>query len=353
MGRVSELTPTLEDFVKATKDRLGICVEWRQNLGLAYTDRDWLDSATLGGLSVREFVHAIGSGKIDLNNIDPRILEAHQLQYPHVGDFIDFVKTQPSDAQLRGVISGLRGKLLEIEHLNLIQRTLDHGYTAELAASPTQEGWDIVVHDPQGNVIQLIQDKVNPSMALVRRFVEEHPHIDLATTQEALAHLHDAGLDRHLLDTGVAIHDLDIVDSAVEHVSQAAVIAYEIPYLGLLAIAASEGYAVGKKRTRKAELLARVWFRTKRLLAANGAAQALYWMTGEPMLLLTASLFRTAITRWDVSNGFVRRTNARRERIQKLAVMLNEKTPEGRREVRTAAFVALAFSHQSQHRRSP
>jgi hypothetical protein len=47
---------------------------------------------------------------------------------------------------------------------------------------------------------------------------------------------------------------------------------------------------------RNPPLVPRLWFRSKRAVVANAAAQALYWITGEPMLMLTASLFRMTIT---------------------------------------------------------
>lgn len=332
----------LEEFVEETKARFGMCREWKRELGLEYTDKDWLDTAVLGGTSVRDFVHDIQAGKIDIKDIDPDIIKALHLQYPHVGNFIEFVKSHPSDAELRGIVSGLRGKLLEIKHLEMIQKSLDHGYTAHLAESPNQAGWDIVVTDPHGHVVQLIQDKVNPPMALVRRFVEEHPHIDMASTHEALQHLNDAGLHEHLLDTGVSMNDLDVVDHAVQHVSHAEIIAYKIPYLSLLAIAATEGHAAYKGETTTRDLVPRLWFRSKRALAANAAAQALYWITGEPMLMLTASLLRVTITRWDVAKGLVRSTEARRKRIQRLAALLCEGTRDAERRARVLALLSLA-----------
>jgi hypothetical protein len=332
----------LEEFVEETKARFGMCREWKRELGLEYTDKDWLDSAVLGGVSIRDFVHDIQAGKIDINDIDPDIIKALHLQYPHVGNFIEFVKSHPSDAELRGIASGLRGKLLEIKHLEMIQKSLEHGYTAHLAESPNQAGWDIVINDPRGYVVQLIQDKVNPTMALVRRFVENNPHIDIATTHEALQHLNDAGLHEHLLDTGVSMNDIDVVNDTVQHVSHAEIIAYKIPYLSLLAIAATEGRAASKGKSAIRDLVPRLWFRSKRALAANAAAQALYWITGEPMLMLTASLFRITITRWDVANGLVRSTEARRKRIQQIAALLRYGTPDAERRARVLALLSLA-----------
>jgi len=89
-------------------------------------------------------------------------------------------------------------------------------------------------------------------------------------------------------------------------------------------------------------LVPRLWFRSKRALAANAAAQALYWITGEPMLMLTASLFRISITRSDVARGLVRSTEARKKRIQQIAALLRDGTPDAERRARVLALLSLA-----------
>jgi hypothetical protein len=60
------------------------------------------------------------------------------------------------------------------------------------------------------------------------------------------------------------------------------------------------------------------------------------------MLMLTASLFRITITRWDIAKGLVRSTEARRKRIQQIAVLLRDGTPEAEQRARVLALLSLA-----------
>lgn len=60
------------------------------------------------------------------------------------------------------------------------------------------------------------------------------------------------------------------------------------------------------------------------------------------MLMLTASLLRITITRWDVAKGLVRSIEARRQRIQHLATLLCEGTPDAERRARVFALLSLA-----------
>jgi hypothetical protein len=152
-----------------------------------------VDTALLVGESVLEIVNGVGAGHMSDVNLDPRVVEAFHLQFPGVkGEFTDFLRQRPDPEQLRGIISGVKGKLFEMSHADYLNsHILPDGYIARLAESPTQPGYDIVIEA-----------------------VKRWPDIDVAVPHEVAAQVKDPDLITHVIDAGISG---DALANKVEH----------------------------------------------------------------------------------------------------------------------------------------
>ncbi|MCG7869713.1 MAG: hypothetical protein JAY74_25500 [Candidatus Thiodiazotropha taylori] len=123
-----------------------------------------------------------------------------------------------NDETLPGFISGVKGKLFEqkyIEYLN--DGNLPDGYTAVLAESTTQAGWDIAVRGENGEISSLLQTKATESVAYVQDALEKYPNIDVVTTDEVYNHLVMSGISESIMNGVISNADLlDTLENAVD-----------------------------------------------------------------------------------------------------------------------------------------
>lgn len=107
--------------------------------------------------------------------------------------------------QQHGLISGIKGKLFEQKYVDYLNNgELPEGLSAKLADNPTQEGWDIVVQDSTGQVDQLLQAKATDSVGYVKEALQQHPHIDVVTTDEVYSQLVMQGVSDGLINSGIS-----------------------------------------------------------------------------------------------------------------------------------------------------
>jgi hypothetical protein len=174
-----------------------------------------VDTALLVGESVLEIVNGVGAGDMSDVNLDPRVVEAFHLQFPGVkGEFTDFLRQRPDPEQLRGIISGVKGKLFEMSHADYLNsHILPDGYIARLAESPTQPGYDIVIEGPDHHY-DYLQDKFTDSMSILKEAVKRWPDIDVAVPHEVAAQVKDPDLITHVIDAGISG---DALANKVEH----------------------------------------------------------------------------------------------------------------------------------------
>jgi len=114
------------------------------------------------------------SGRIDPSRLPDNVREAFELQYPNLHES-DALSGMSLD-EVRPLVSGWVGKLTEImvrDKLNagepISGYRLGNGEVAQLAADPTQEGWDIRV-EPSG---QLFQVKSTSDLGYVRAAAQD------------------------------------------------------------------------------------------------------------------------------------------------------------------------------------
>src|ERR1039457_6852417 len=192
----------LREFVADTNARFGDRLRSPKELYNQQLAADrCLDATVIGGYGVRDII----TGKVRESQISPLIIKAFHSQYPHAGDFVDFVRDHNGDASLLGIINGIKGKAFELEYLDYLNHGhLPPGAVAELAHSPTQEGWDIAIRDAHGNLIDHLQLKATNSLPYIRDAIAHHPEFDIVATHEVFQHLHDPEILSHLADSGIS-----------------------------------------------------------------------------------------------------------------------------------------------------
>jgi len=161
--------------------------------------QDMLDQLVVGGVVLSSL--AAGGG-----TIPPEIEAAYLAAYPGLAAEASLAETlqQMSASELQGFAAGLKGKLFElqfVEHLNAGQ--LPAGYTAELAVSATQPGWDLRIVGADGGVAEVLSAKATESVGYVREALERYPGIDVVTTSEVYAQLMAQGLADQVRDGGI------------------------------------------------------------------------------------------------------------------------------------------------------
>lgn len=172
-----------------------------------------LDLLVVGGMTLGQVVRSPAEVPADIEH-------AFDLAYPGLTEtesFADAVNRMSSD-ELPGLVSGVKGKLFEIElvdHLN--SGGLPDGFHASLAESATQPGWDIQITDANGQVNELLQAKATESARYVQDALERYPNIDVTTTTEVHGQLVAMGLAENVRSSGISESVLQAkVDAAAQ-----------------------------------------------------------------------------------------------------------------------------------------
>ena len=162
--------------------------------------KELLDLLVVGGVSLAEIAR-------DPSRVPAEVERAFELAYPGLadhGETFSGVVNRLSADELVGFVSGVKGKLFEIElveHLN--DGYLPEGMRAALAPSATQPGYDITVTNEHGHVVDVIQAKATESAEYVKDALERYPDIDVTTTTEVHAQLVARGIG-HVTDSGIS-----------------------------------------------------------------------------------------------------------------------------------------------------
>lgn len=181
-----------------------------------------MDSLVVGG-------NTLASYSEHFVQVPPAVQQAYELAYPNLAidhSFIQQVRLL-DNSQLPGFVSGLKGKLFEIEYADYLNDGhLPTGYHAALATSATQPGWDISITGPDGHLKDVIQAKATESVHYVKDALDRYPHIDVVTTDEVHSQLVMQGFSEHVIESGItedALHGVvqGATDSAALHFSWA------------------------------------------------------------------------------------------------------------------------------------
>ena len=159
-----------------------------------------LDLLVVGGITLAQAIR-------NPAGVPPEIERAFDLAYPGLAQtesFADAVNRMSSN-DLTGLVSGVKGKLFEIDlvdHLN--NGGLPDGFHATMAESATQPGWDIQITDANGQVNELLQAKATESASYVQDALERYPSIDVTTTSEVHGQLVAMGVAQDVHNSGIS-----------------------------------------------------------------------------------------------------------------------------------------------------
>lgn len=194
-----------------------------------------VDSIVLGGETL---VTLLAAG-----TVSDEITNAYEAAYPDLSDTISFEDKvrDLDDEALTGFISGVKGKLFEqkyVEYLN--DGNLPDGYTAVLAESATQPGWDIAIEGENGEIASVLQAKATDSVSYVQDALEKYPNIDVVTTDEVYSHLVMSGISENI--TNGSISNVELVDALENSVDASELTMDYTPPMFALALIAFTSY---------------------------------------------------------------------------------------------------------------
>jgi len=176
--------------------------------------------------------------------VPKQIQRAFELEYPDLATKGSFANAlhEKSGAGLEGFISGVKGKLFELQYVDYLNEGhLPAGYAAVLASNATQQGWDFQIEGPDNQVIDQIQLKATDSVGYVKHALERYPGIDVVSTSEVHSHLVMQGFGERVADGHIADAALTAeVTSAVDHVG---VHMHFVPSILAMALIAYSSYS--------------------------------------------------------------------------------------------------------------
>ena len=167
------------------------------------TDYPFIDSAVISGVTISEMYS---------RGVPKNIQLAYEGAYPDKAEQISFLDAWTgfeTQEQIQGFLSGVKGKLFEIQYLDHLNETIEPGYVATLADSVTQKGWDIKIQGPDSEVVDLIQLKATDSIAYIKSALNAYPNIDVVTLSDLKHELLLADLGSKVSTSSISASDLN------------------------------------------------------------------------------------------------------------------------------------------------
>lgn len=210
--------------------------EYRELTGRTFSNHRMVDSIVVGGDLLSDILNHGASADVKA---------AFAAAYPQESQHISFeeaVRALP-DEHLNGLISGVKGKLFEMQYVDYLNGgNLPDGYEAVLATSATQPGWDIAIHGPDGHIANVLQMKATDSVSYIHHALERYPDIDVVTTDEVYSQLIMNGAADHVTASG--IDNADITQLVSDAVDQSAIHMHWTPPIISLAMIAFTTYTL-------------------------------------------------------------------------------------------------------------
>ena len=170
------------------------------------------DSILLGG----ESLFAL----LETGTVSDDIINAYEAAYPQLSERISFEDKilELDDEGLIGFIAGVKGKLFEQKYVQYLNDgNLPDGYTALIAESATQRGWDIAIKGENGEIANVLQAKATDSVSYVKDAIEAYPNIDVVTTDEVYSHLVMSGVSENITNGEISNTELvELLDDAID-----------------------------------------------------------------------------------------------------------------------------------------
>lgn len=270
--------------------------------------KDLLDRLVIGGVTLSTLIARPDA-------VSPQIEAAFEAAYPGLaasGQSFADAAARMTSAELPGLVASVKGKLFElqfVDHLN--SGVLPAGYTASLAESATQPGWDLVVTDPSGAVAEVLQAKATESVSYVQDALANYPAIDVVTTSEVFAQLSALGAAQSVRDSGISEAALESAVASAASGGTALDAADFLPSaLGLAVISLSVFLDTTLTPEQRAAALGE---RVGRAGVSTAAGKALMLATGTWWVGLIGGV----ATHWLASSG-----RAKRAQLEQLDAML-------------------------------
>ncbi len=280
------MNPKLRKFVQDTeRARSGRMRGLKDLFSRPLTARDWLDSAVVGGATLEDILDGTDA------DLDPAVVEAFARQYPNAESFTETARGLADDPEaLRGLISGVKGKLFEMKYVDYLNGgALPSGYTAALADSPTQAGFDVVVRDGAGNIAQQLQLKASADADYIREAIERYPDFVVVVPTDVFAELaQNPELAGHLIDGGMELSEMEAGVGAAADMASGSGGLDVFPEVAFLFVAASA--AVSLARGQETEQVLASAGRRGAKVAVSGAAGGLAAFAIDPFVGLPVSI---------------------------------------------------------------
>ena len=199
--------------------------------------------------------------------------EAIRLQYPRSygplsdGDITERMLSMSSDSRA-GLLQGAKGKLFEmrvVDKLNASETvggvSLESGQTAELAASATHPGSDILIHNADGSLASELSAKCSEYASVAKKAFERYPDIPVVGNEE-LASLNESVLDSGLSNESLAgglFEQADSLESMSELLETLEPLGDFAPGLPLLFVVMKHGKPVVLRQTSVHEAMKSAW----------------------------------------------------------------------------------------------
>jgi hypothetical protein len=199
---------------------------------------------------------------------------------------------------------------------------LNHGHlppgaSAELAHSPTQEGWDIAIRDSHGHIINHLQLKATESVSYIQDALARHPEIDVVATHEVFQHIDNPEIVSHLIDSGIS--NLQLRSAASDAVHDVAPEFHLVPWLAF-GIIAYQSWLRYQKGAPLADVTRLAFRRGAYSTSCRGIAYFTTLLAHEPFVgAISSVLLRLGLGRYDAQKQFVEFVTARRKQ-QSIAI---------------------------------
>lgn len=308
------MNPTLARFVADTeRENQGRMRSLEDLLARGIPSEDWLDACVVGGATLTDVL----AGRVAETDLPPELVEAFHAQYPHAGGLVEKIQELHDDPEaLRGLVSGLKGKLFELEYVDFLNDGhLPAGHLAELAASPTQAGWDVVIHGPDGSIVEQLQLKATADLQLIHQALERYPDFDIVVPSDVFDAAEVKGyLAGHVVDSGIDLQDVaDQVGGAIDTAASAGPDLF--PEMAFLFIAAHFAYQLAQRERSPEAILRAAGRRAVKAGIAGALGGAAAWLAGPAVGVPVSIAARLALSRVEIMADYQRSADERLVRV--------------------------------------